>query len=170
MKKGFAVIAVCLLAVLLCACGSLNANTGKNGGEEQQGMIKTGEISVAEFDMDKHCVTLNSGYIMQKLGLVMEGWYPLGGRGYNKELMKEPVLQKIADSHGVSLVQVILRWNLQKGVVVIPGSANPDQSITISYIWEVCSCHRIHQRRIRLRKDHQGANGIQHFVRLLNWS
>ena len=80
------------------------------------------------------------------------------------------VLQKIADSHGVSLVQVILRWNLQKGVVVIPGSANPDQSITISYIWEVCSCHRIHQRRIRLRKDHQGANGIQHFVRLLNWS
>ena len=40
--------------------------------------------------------------------------------------MKEPVLQKIADSHGVSLVQVILRWNLQKGVVVIPGSANPD--------------------------------------------
>ena len=126
MKKSFAVIAVCLLAVLLCACGSLNANTGKNGGEEQQGMIKTGEISVAEFDMDKHCVTLNSGYIMQKLGLVMEGWYPLGGRGYNKELMKEPVLQKIADSHGVSLVQVILRWNLQKGVVVIPGSANPD--------------------------------------------
>lgn len=32
----------------------------------------------------------------------------------------------IARAHGKSLVQIILRWDLQNGVVVIPGSSNPD--------------------------------------------
>ena len=32
----------------------------------------------------------------------------------------------IADTHGVSSAQVILRWNLQRRIVVIPGSSNPD--------------------------------------------
>ena len=32
---------------------------------------------------------------------------------------------EIAGAHGVSVAQVILRWNLQRGVVVIPGSGNP---------------------------------------------
>jgi len=35
------------------------------------------------------------------------------------------VISAIAKAHGVSSAQVILRWNLQKGVVVIPGSSNP---------------------------------------------
>lgn len=63
---------------------------------------------------------------MQRQGIVVEGWYPLGGRGYNRELLIEPVIQQIADRHGKSLVQTILRWDLQNGVVVIPGSQNPD--------------------------------------------
>ena len=36
------------------------------------------------------------------------------------------MISQIAEAHGVSSAQVILRWNLQKGVVVIPGSSNPD--------------------------------------------
>ena len=36
------------------------------------------------------------------------------------------MISGIAKAHGVSSAQVILRWNLQKGVVVIPGSSNPD--------------------------------------------
>ncbi len=63
---------------------------------------------------------------IQDLGLVVQGWYPLGGRGHTGELLGDPVISAIAQSHGVSSAQVILRWNLQKGVVVIPGSSNPD--------------------------------------------
>ena len=63
---------------------------------------------------------------VQEQGIVMQGWYPLGGRGYNDELLADPVLLAIADAHGVSLPQVILRWNLQRDIVVIPGSSNPD--------------------------------------------
>ncbi|MCD8148160.1 MAG: aldo/keto reductase [Clostridiales bacterium] len=63
---------------------------------------------------------------IQSLGIVVQGWYPLGGRGYTSELLNDETITAIAESHGVSSAQVILRWNLQKGVVVIPGSSDPD--------------------------------------------
>lgn len=63
---------------------------------------------------------------IQSLGITVQGWYPLGGRGHTAELLGDPVISEIAETHGVSSAQVILRWNLQKGVVVIPGSSNPD--------------------------------------------
>ncbi len=63
---------------------------------------------------------------IHSLGIVVQGWYPLGGRGYTAELLGNEVISEIAAAHGKSSAQVILRWNLQKGVVVIPGSSNPD--------------------------------------------
>lgn len=63
---------------------------------------------------------------IQNLGIVVQGWYPLGGRGHTAELLSDGVISGIAAAHGKSSAQVILRWNLQKGVVVIPGSSNPD--------------------------------------------
>ena len=63
---------------------------------------------------------------IQSLGIVVQGWYPFGGRGHTSELLGDSVISEIAEVHGVTSAQVILRWNLQKGVVVIPGSSNPD--------------------------------------------
>lgn len=63
---------------------------------------------------------------IQSLGITVQGWYPLGGRSHTAALLSDPVISEIAKAHGVSPAQVILRWNLQKGVVVIPGSSNPD--------------------------------------------
>lgn len=63
---------------------------------------------------------------IQERGIVVQCWYPLGGRGYTKELLTDEVITGIADTHGVSAAQVILRWDLQRGIVVIPGSSNPD--------------------------------------------
>ena len=64
-------------------------------------------------------------YIQSK-GIVVQGWYPFGGRGHTSEILGDKTISKIAENHNVSSAQVILRWNLQKGVVVIPGSSNPD--------------------------------------------
>ena len=50
----------------------------------------------------------------------------LGGRGHTAELLGDKVISGIAKARGVSSAQVILCWNLQKGVAVIPGSSNPD--------------------------------------------
>lgn len=63
---------------------------------------------------------------LHNLGIVVEAWYPLGGRGHQGELLSDPVLSDIAAKHNKSVVQVILRWHLQRGVVAIPGSSNPD--------------------------------------------
>ena len=64
-------------------------------------------------------------YIQSK-GIVMQGWYPFGGRGHTSELLNDETIVEIANNHNVTAAQVILRWNLQRGVVVIPGSSNPD--------------------------------------------
>lgn len=61
---------------------------------------------------------------IHNLGIVMEGWYPFGGRGYTASILSNPVINEIAEAHDVTAAQVILRWNLQRGVVAIPGSSN----------------------------------------------
>ncbi|QCR44448.1 oxidoreductase [Curtobacterium sp. SGAir0471] len=55
--------------------------------------------------------------------IVTEAWSPLG-RG---RLVDEPVLTRIAASHGVSVAQVLVRWNVQQGVVVLPKSVTPSR-------------------------------------------
>lgn len=63
---------------------------------------------------------------MHDLGIVMQAWYPLGGRGHTEELLADETINAIAKAHGVSSAQIIIRWHLQQGVVAIPGSSNPD--------------------------------------------
>ena len=61
-----------------------------------------------------------------KYGIQMECWFPLGGAMSNGALFKDPVIKKIAESHGKTPAQVILRWHIQEGFSVIPGATNPD--------------------------------------------
>ena len=63
---------------------------------------------------------------IQEKGIVVQCWYPLGGRGHTAELLGDETIRSIAEAHGVSSAQVILRWDLQRGIVVIPGSSNPE--------------------------------------------
>ncbi|MCM6763100.1 aldo/keto reductase [Rathayibacter sp. ZW T2_19] len=56
-------------------------------------------------------------------GIVTEAWSPLA-RG---RLLQEPALERIAARHGVSPAQVVLRWHVQNGVVVIPKSVTPER-------------------------------------------
>ena len=57
---------------------------------------------------------------------MVQCWYPLGGRGHTAELLGDETIRSVADAHGVSSAQVILRWDLQRGIVAIPGSSNPE--------------------------------------------
>ena len=60
-----------------------------------------------------------------KYHVAPEAWAPLGeGRG---GLLENPILAGIAQAHGKTVVQVILRWNLQRGVVVIPKSVHVER-------------------------------------------
>lgn len=44
----------------------------------------------------------------------------------NGMILKDPVIKSIADAHGKSTAQIILRWHIQEGFSVIPGSKNPE--------------------------------------------
>ena len=66
---------------------------------------------------------------IQNKGIVVQCLYPLGGRGYTAELLGDETICAIAEAHGVPAAQVILRWDLQRGIVVIPGSGNEQHII-----------------------------------------
>ena len=54
----------------------------------------------------------------------VECWYPIGHA--DPDLLQNDVLAAIAEAHGKSVVQVILRWHMQEGFCAVPGSTNPD--------------------------------------------
>lgn len=54
----------------------------------------------------------------------IQAWYPLGHG--DPALQQEPVFTKLAQKYGKTTAQIILRWHIQCGTVVIPGSKNPD--------------------------------------------
>ena len=56
-------------------------------------------------------------------GTVIEAWYPLGHG--DKGLLEEPVFVTLAEKYGKTPAQVILRWHVQMGTSIIPGSKNP---------------------------------------------
>lgn len=57
-------------------------------------------------------------------GIATEAWSPLG---QGKSLLSEPALVKIAEKHGRTVAQVVLRWHLQSGVIAIPKSVTPSR-------------------------------------------
>lgn len=59
----------------------------------------------------------------QQLGIVTESWSPLG----QGQLIADPVIARIAQKHGKTPAQVILRWHLDNGFVAIPKSATPSR-------------------------------------------
>ena len=60
-----------------------------------------------------------------KYGIQVECWFPLGGSMSQGALFKDPVIMAIAEAHHKTPAQVILRWHLQEGFSVIPGSKTP---------------------------------------------
>lgn len=60
---------------------------------------------------------------LSQYGIVIEAWYPLGHG--DKGLQEEPVFTKLAEKYGKTPAQVILRWHVQMGTSIIPGSKNP---------------------------------------------
>lgn len=56
-------------------------------------------------------------------GIVTEGWSPLG----SGRLIDDPTLLRVAERHGVTSAQVMIRWQLQLGNVVLPKSVTTDR-------------------------------------------
>ena len=62
--------------------------------------------------------------VLAETGMALMAWAPLG-QG-NKEMTSEPIFTALGEKYGKSVAQIILRWHIQEGNIVIPGSKNPD--------------------------------------------
>lgn len=60
---------------------------------------------------------------LDKEGIVIQAWYPLGHG--DKALIQEPLFTEFGKKYGKSNAKIILRWHIQAGNIVIPGSKNP---------------------------------------------
>ncbi|OZG66147.1 glyoxal reductase [Bifidobacterium hapali] len=58
-------------------------------------------------------------------GIAIEAWSPLGGTGGN--LLTDPLLAQIGAKYGKSAAQVVIRWHLQRGIVVLPKSTHAER-------------------------------------------
>lgn len=63
--------------------------------------------------------------IMKHFGIQPEGWAPFA-EGL-KGMFTEPVLQEIAEKHGKTVAQIILRWDIQQEVIIIPKSVHKNR-------------------------------------------
>ena len=62
---------------------------------------------------------------LKKYGVIHEAWAPFGeGRG---NMFTNPVLQEIGKKYDKTVAQVILRWQLQRGIVIIPKSTHKER-------------------------------------------
>lgn len=95
--------------------------------EEIDGFIAQVDIMPALVQNEIHIYYQEQEVVpyMHNLGIVMQAWYPFGGRGHTGKQFSDPTIVEIAKAHNVTPAQVILRWHLQRGVVAIPGSSNP---------------------------------------------
>jgi len=59
----------------------------------------------------------------QRLGIATESWSPLG----QGQLLADPLVTAIAAKHGKTAAQVVIRWHLDNGLIVIPKSVTPSR-------------------------------------------
>ena len=69
-------------------------------------------------------------------GVKLMAWYPLGHGDVG--LLKEPVFAALAGKYGKTTAQIILRWHVQNGTSVIPGSTNTDHIRENADIFDFC--------------------------------
>ena len=62
--------------------------------------------------------------LLSKADMAIHAWYPLGHG--DKALLEEPVFTSLAEKYKKTNAQIILRWHVQAGNIIIPGSKNPD--------------------------------------------
>ena len=108
---------------------------------------------------------------MDKYGVQMEAWAPFGeGRG---GLFENPVLVQIAEKYKKTTAQIILRWHIQRGVVVIPKSthkARMEENLNVfDFVLEQTDLNRISKLDKKQSSffSHSDPSMVEWFVRMV---
>jgi 2,5-diketo-D-gluconate reductase A len=108
---------------------------------------------------------------MKKYDIQQEAWAPFGeGKG---NMFSNPVLQEIGNAYGKSNAQVILRWLIQRGIVVIPKSTHKDRMIQNMEVFDFMLCDEDMKKIEQLDEkkssffSHQDPNMVEWFVKMV---
>lgn len=95
--------------------------TARIWGEHEAAFEVTPAVNQVEFNPFFQQCELRAK--LDTLGVVLEAWYPLGHG--NAALLQAPAIASAAEAHGKNPGQVVLRFEVQEGVVTLPKSTNP---------------------------------------------
>ena len=115
---------------------------------------------VNQIEMHPYFAQESALKVMEEYQIVPEAWAPLGGGRHNpfdNEMVKE-----IAAAHGKTVGQVVLRWNVQRGVVVIPKSVHKARIEENFQIWDFTLTEEEMQKISSLDLGYQGT-AVKHF-------
>lgn len=84
------------------------------------------EVKPAILQTEVHPYSQEKGLkeFLEKRDMAIQAWYPVGHG--DKALIEETIFSKLAEKYDKSNVQIMLRWHIQTGNIVIPGSKNPE--------------------------------------------
>ncbi len=111
----------------LAADGRTKAVGVCNFGQEQlTSLLELGSVVpvLNQVELHPHLPQTELRAFHAEHGIATEAWSPLG---QGKGLLTEPVLTKIAEKHGRTVAQVVLRWHLQSDIIAIPKSVTPSR-------------------------------------------
>ena len=96
--------------------------------EDFERITENATIMPAVIQNENHIFYQNTEFqnYVKQFGTIIESYYPFGGRGHTSDSMNNETILAIAEAHGKTGAQVILRWQLQAGYIAIPSSSNPD--------------------------------------------
>ena len=94
--------------------------------EQIQGLIMNCEVRPAVLQTELHPYNQEKKLkaFLKAHDIVPQAWYPLGHG--DKALLEEPLFAELGEKYGKSAPQIILRWHMQNGNIVIPGSKSPE--------------------------------------------
>lgn len=101
----------------------------------------------------------NALALMKEYGVVPEAWGPMAEGKHG--IFTHPVLTEIGNQYGKTPAQVALRWNTQRGVVVIPKSVHPERMRQNIDIWDFTLSERDMKRIAELDLGHSEI--VDHF-------
>jgi diketogulonate reductase-like aldo/keto reductase len=81
--------------------------------------------AVNQIELHPHLSQIELRDFCKLHGIAVESYSPLGGTG--GDLLEEPVLRQIGDTYGKTPAQVVIRWHIQNGLIVIPKSVTPER-------------------------------------------
>lgn len=106
---------------------------------------------VNQIERHPHYQRMEELSVMKELGIQVEGWAPFA-EGF-KGMFTEPVLQEIAEKHGKTVPQIILRWDIQQNVVIIPKSVHQNRMEENLTIWDFELDHEDMEKIAQLDKN-----------------